>query len=193
MLSNSNNSNDTAGRDELSRSAKRAATAATRLGATVLGRPIELLSMCARWNSKSRPEQPRASMLTIVGAYESYSPNASGVSFTPIGSHVSQRTRRTASSLRATSFDTCSRPPNVPPLSSGRIRKRRGHRWRRASPWYITTGEREGFAGGNEARPSVSYAEWDEAGMPRIESKPSGVEGHPHEEAYLSEDFGQGG
>jgi hypothetical protein len=25
-----------------------------------------------------------------------------------------------------------------------------------------------------------------EAGMPRIESKPSGVEGHPREEAYLS-------
>ena len=35
------------------------------------------------------------------------------------------------------------RPPNVPPLSSGRIRKPEGIRWRRASPWYITTGERE--------------------------------------------------
>ena len=36
------------------------------------------------------------------------------------------------------------RPPNVPPLSSGRIRKPRGIKWRRASPWYFTTGEREG-------------------------------------------------
>ena len=27
------------------------------------------------------------------------------------------------------------RPPNVPPLSSGRTRKRGGSRWRRASPW----------------------------------------------------------
>ena len=33
--------------------------------------------------------------------------------------------------------------PNVPPLSSGRISKTGGHRWRRASPWYSTTGERE--------------------------------------------------
>jgi hypothetical protein len=29
--------------------------------------------------------------------------------------------------------------------------------------------------------------------MPRIESKPSGVEGRPHEEAYLLEDCRQGG
>jgi transposase len=28
-------------------------------------------------------------------------------------------------------------------------------------------------------RQSVSYAEWEEAGMPRIESKPSNVEGYP--------------
>jgi hypothetical protein len=35
------------------------------------------------------------------------------------------------------------RPPNVPPLSSGRIRKRGGVRWGRASPWYFTTGEKE--------------------------------------------------
>jgi hypothetical protein len=35
------------------------------------------------------------------------------------------------------------RPPNVPPLSSGRISKRGGIRWRRASPWYLTTGDRQ--------------------------------------------------
>jgi hypothetical protein len=34
------------------------------------------------------------------------------------------------------------RPPNVPPLSSDRIRKQGGSRQRRASPWYFTTGER---------------------------------------------------
>ena len=32
--------------------------------------------------------------------------------------------------------------PNVPPLSSGRIRKPDGYRWQRASPWYLTTGDR---------------------------------------------------
>jgi hypothetical protein len=44
---------------------------------------------------------------------------------------------------------------NVPPLSSGRIRKPQGGRWRRASPWYITTGDRQHGAGHEEARPSV--------------------------------------
>jgi hypothetical protein len=52
------------------------------------------------------------------------------------------------------------RPPNVPPLSSGRIRKRGGVRWRRASPWYITTGERKDGAGSDKVRPSASTACW---------------------------------
>jgi hypothetical protein len=47
------------------------------------------------------------------------------------------------------------RPPNVPPLSSGRTRKREGSRWRRASPWYFTTGEREEVSGHDEVRPSA--------------------------------------
>jgi hypothetical protein len=34
------------------------------------------------------------------------------------------------------------RPANVPPLSSDRIRKREGIRWRRARPWYFITGAR---------------------------------------------------
>jgi hypothetical protein len=34
-------------------------------------------------------------------------------------------------------------PPNVSALSSGRIRKREGGTWRRASPWYFTAGERK--------------------------------------------------
>ena len=50
------------------------------------------------------------------------------------------------------------RPPNVPLLSCGRIRKRGGSRLRRASPWYFTTGERKDIAGGNEARPLASTA-----------------------------------
>jgi hypothetical protein len=52
------------------------------------------------------------------------------------------------------------RPPNVSPLSSGRIRKCRGIRRRRASPWYVTTGERLEQAGHDEARPSASTACW---------------------------------
>jgi hypothetical protein len=39
-------------------------------------------------------------------------------------------------------YATLPSPANVPPLSSGRIRKRGGIMWRRASPWYFTTGER---------------------------------------------------
>ena len=46
-------------------------------------------------------------------------------------------------SAEDTTTRTACRPPNVPPLSSGRISKRKGCRWRRASPWYFTTGERE--------------------------------------------------
>src|SRR6185369_6239943 len=52
------------------------------------------------------------------------------------------------------------RLPNVPPLSSGRIRKAGGNRWRRASPWYLTTGEREAALSSDEARPSASTACW---------------------------------
>jgi hypothetical protein len=48
------------------------------------------------------------------------------------------------------------RPRNVPPLSCGRIRKRDGSRWRRASPWYFTTGEREDGDGHDDAPPSVN-------------------------------------
>ena len=51
------------------------------------------------------------------------------------------------------------RPPNVAPLSSGRIRKRGGIRWRRASPWYFTTGSRQAVTH-EEARPSASTACW---------------------------------
>jgi hypothetical protein len=69
-------------------------------------------------------------------------------------------------------------PPNVPPLSSGRIRKRRGIRWQRASPWYSTTGEREAMGsttrrgrllqrlvGGRSSRVNVSAAH--SFGVPR--------------------------
>jgi hypothetical protein len=57
---------------------------------------------------------------------------------------------------------------NVPPLSSGRIRKPRRSRWRRASPWYFTTGEREPAVGHNEARPSASTACWAASLPPAI-------------------------
>ena len=32
--------------------------------------------------------------------------------------------------------------------------------WQRASPWYFTTGEREGAAGSDEVRPTASTACW---------------------------------
>ncbi len=44
---------------------------------------------------------------------------------------------------------------NLPPLSSGRIRKPEGSRWRGPSPWYFTTGEREEVSGHQEVRPSA--------------------------------------
>jgi len=44
----------------------------------------------------------------------------------------------------------CHGPPNVPPLGSRRIRKREGRKWRRASPWYFTTGDKGGGDGGDE-------------------------------------------
>jgi len=47
------------------------------------------------------------------------------------------------------------RPPNVPPLSCGRISKRRGCGWRRASPSSSTTGDRKDVAGHDEVRPSA--------------------------------------
>ena len=52
-------------------------------------------------------------------------------------------------------------PANVPLLSSGRIQKSGGlSSKRRASPWYVTTGERQEAAGHEEARPSASTACW---------------------------------
>jgi hypothetical protein len=52
-------------------------------------------------------------------------------------------------------FSTSARPPNVPLLSCGRIRKPGGIRWQLASPWYITTGEKEDGSGHDEVRPSA--------------------------------------
>jgi hypothetical protein len=50
--------------------------------------------------------------------------------------------------------------PNVPLLSCGRIRKPRAREWRRASPWYSTTGEGYDAEARHEARPSASTACW---------------------------------
>jgi hypothetical protein len=50
--------------------------------------------------------------------------------------------------------------PNVPLLSCGRIRKQRACRWRRASPWYFTTGDRHDAEASHDARPSASTACW---------------------------------
>jgi hypothetical protein len=60
-------------------------------------------------------------------------------------------------------------PPNVPAFSCGRQSEPQA-----------------------SDKPVCQLSEVGKAGMPRSESKPSDVEGHPHEEAYLSEDFGQG-
>jgi hypothetical protein len=59
------------------------------------------------------------------------------------------------------------RPPNVPPLSSGRIRKPNGGRWGRASPWYFTTGEREGGARRGAAVSLATVAETMAGGVDR--------------------------
>ena len=52
------------------------------------------------------------------------------------------------------------RPPNVPPLSCGRIRKRGGQQVATSEPVVLHHGREGGGTGGDEARPSASTACW---------------------------------
>jgi hypothetical protein len=63
-----------------------------------------------------------------------------------------------------------SSPLNVPPLSSGRIRKPEGHQVAMSEPVVLHHGREGGGAGHDEARPTASTACWAAYSLGRVKA-----------------------